>query len=433
MKQEKNINQSILMTAYAVNPYKGSEDGMGWNFIMQAATTQRVIAITRKNNRPHIEKYMAEHPDGKAQYQQVQWWYFDWPKWMIFWKKGPLLSLIYYYMWQLSLAIWLLPKRSAFSIVHTLNFHNDWTPSFLWLMGKPFVWGPIGHHPRIPASFIRKQYGWRAWLQDRFLWAIKNWFWYIDPFVYISKWKARHIFCMNTEAAIKLRLPRHKYSIMPSVASEPVRPTVKTAIPDKFTVLSVGRFVPLKGFDVTIAAFATFYFQLSRAQQEKTQLILAGAGPFLPKIKQWIAEANITHCTQVIEWMPKAELEKMYRQSAVFLFPSHEGAGMVVAEAMSYGLPVICFNNAGPGAFVHPDSLLKVSYKNHGTTVQSFAAKLQMLHSNTGTYLHEHQLAEQRFNQYFLWSVRGKQLATVYNTLLHKRTPVDTKQKLHMA
>ena len=59
--------KTILVTAYAVNPYKGSEDGMGWNFIMQIARYQKVIAVTRINNGPHIEKYKAANPDYKEQ------------------------------------------------------------------------------------------------------------------------------------------------------------------------------------------------------------------------------------------------------------------------------------------------------------------------------------------------------------------------------
>ena len=41
------------------------------------------------------------------------------------------------------------------------------------------------------------------------------------------------------------------------------------------------------------------------------------------------------------------ELRNYYMQSSVFVFPSlHEGYGMVIIEAMSYGLPVIAFNNS---------------------------------------------------------------------------------------
>lgn len=41
------------------------------------------------------------------------------------------------------------------------------------------------------------------------------------------------------------------------------------------------------------------------------------------------------------------ELRNYYIQSSVFVFPSlHEGYGMVIIEAMSYGLPVIAFKNS---------------------------------------------------------------------------------------
>jgi hypothetical protein len=54
--------KTILATAYAVNPYKGSEDGMGWNMILQIARFQKVIAVTRENNEPKIAQYMKENP-----------------------------------------------------------------------------------------------------------------------------------------------------------------------------------------------------------------------------------------------------------------------------------------------------------------------------------------------------------------------------------
>ena len=74
-------------------------------------------------------------------------------------EKGPLLSLIYFYMWQFTLALWLKKKKLSFDIAHNLNFHNDWTPTFLWILGKPLVWGPVGHHPKIPKQFLLETYG----------------------------------------------------------------------------------------------------------------------------------------------------------------------------------------------------------------------------------------------------------------------------------
>lgn len=422
------------MTAYAVNPYKGSEDGMGWNFILQAASRHQVIAITRRNNGPHIRRYMQEHPLQQHLFDRIRFLYFDWPQWTLFWKKGPLLSLIYYYWWQLTLACWLLIKRPQFDIAHNLNFHNDWTPSFLWLLGKPFVWGPVGHHPAIPTAFLRPVFGQKAWLQDRLLWVIKCWFWYIDPFVYICKWKARHIFCMNEAAASKLRLAPHKYSIMPSVATEVVAPPPGVGR-HGFQVLSIGRFVPLKGFDLTIKAFGRFYHSLPAALQAETRLVLVGAGPLKSQLKQWIASLQLESVVDMIEWMPKEQLPAVYARSSVFLFPSHEGAGMVVAEAMSYGLPVLCLDNSGPGAFLHPASKLAVPYRSYEHTVAELAERLKQLLTDLPNYEKEAALARERMHTWFTWEVRGRQLHQVYRKMqaadptLHIRT----SQPVHAA
>jgi hypothetical protein len=152
---EKQIMKTILITAYAVNPYKGSEDGMGWNFIVQAARFNHVIAITRKNNRAAIEQFIQLNKENKN-YNNINFIYVDVPNWMLFWKKGPLLSMIYYLFWQFIVAVKTLRLKNKIDIVHNLNFHNDWSPSFLWMFRKPMVWGPIGHHPKIEKAFLKK-------------------------------------------------------------------------------------------------------------------------------------------------------------------------------------------------------------------------------------------------------------------------------------
>jgi len=122
--------KTVLVSAYAVNPYHGSEDGMGWNFILQIARFNKVIAITRKNTRPHIERYMKEHPNSC--YSNIRFVYYDLPQWARFWKKGGRGALLYYYLWQLCMPRFIRKNKLEFDIAHNLNFHNDWTPSMLW-------------------------------------------------------------------------------------------------------------------------------------------------------------------------------------------------------------------------------------------------------------------------------------------------------------
>lgn len=406
--------KKVLITAYAVNPYKGSEDAMGWQMILQALRYQHVIAVTRKNNREAIEKYIVEHPEMKDMFARLSFLYFDWPQWMIFWKKGPLLSMIYYYGWQFTLAVWLKRRCKNVDVVHNLNFHNDWSPGFLWMLKKPMVWGQVGHHSKIPRNYILPVYGFRAYLKDRFLWMIKLMAWNFDPFLFLSKKKANMIICMNREAVKKLRL-KNNFLVHPSVAA---KETENQSNPgDTFKVISVGRFVPLKGFDLTIRSFALFYRNLNPSDQQKARLILIGKGPEKDRLQTIAKQEAVSHVVDFVEWMPHADVIKLYQSASVFLFPSHEGAGMVVPEAMSAGIPVVCLNNSGPGEFVHPESALSVSYSSYSMTIDELALRLTKLFFIKDFYEKEKSLTRIRYNDLFRWDVRGEMLKEVYNNV----------------
>lgn len=426
--------KTILMTAYAVNPCKGSEEGTGWNFICQAARHNKVIAITRKNNRGDIEQYIREHKAQQTLFSRITFLYFDLPRWAIRWKKGPLLAAIYFYIWQLSVALWLKRKPIEFDMAHSVNFHSNWTPSFLWILGKPFVWGPVGNHSFIPKQYIYSFYGAGAFLKDRFLWLVKCIFWYLDPALYLSRKKARKVFCVNSQAAAKLRLGRDKMIFMPAVASEePEIPAAKNS--EQFTIISVGRFVPLKGFDLAINAFAHFYRQLNETQRKKTSLLIIGTGPEKKRLQQLVSGHGLEHSISICEWMPRHEVMARFSQSAAFLFPSHEGAGMVVAEALSYGLPVVCLNNYGPGEYVHPFSALKTKHTGYAKTVEGLGNNLHRLFTNEFFYAHERKLALKRYNELFRWDIKGNLLNEVYDECCHtKKTSLispEQKQKVY--
>jgi glycosyltransferase involved in cell wall biosynthesis len=406
--------KTILVTAYAVNPYKGSEEGTGWNLVCQVARYQNVIAVTRKNNRGDIEKYMQASP--QVHFSRIQFLYFDLPKWMIFWKKGPLLSALYFYMWQFFGALWLKRKKLSFDIAHSVNFHSNWTPSFLWMLGKPFVWGPVGNHALIPVQYIKSVYGTTAWLKDRMLWSVKWCFWNLDPWLAICRHKAVKVFCVNTQAGKKLKLPAHKMIFMPAVASE--KPgEVNRNIKEQFSVLSVGRFVPLKGFDLAIRSFAKFYKNLQPQDRAKTNLLIIGKGPDEALLKNIIAQEHLQHAIEIKEWMPRSEVIKQFRQSSVYHFPSHEGAGMVVAEALSYGLPVVCLDNYGPGEYVHPASEIKVAHASYDETVNGLAASLHKLFCIKELYAYESSLALEQYEKQFQWDVKGEVFRDVYNSI----------------
>jgi glycosyltransferase involved in cell wall biosynthesis len=416
----------ILASVYAVNPYKGSEDGTGWNLLLQIARFNTVIAVTRENNRPAIEKYLGEHPTPEM--ANIRFEYFDLPYWMRFWKRGGKNALLYYYLWQLALPRFVRRQKLNFDITHNLNFHNDWMPSFLWRLDKPFVWGPVGHHPQIPAQFLAPVYGQKKWLLDRIRWMAKKLFWHLDPFLRQTRKKATAIIAVNSEVNKQLRVSPGKLVRMPAVATDDMLESRSPALsPDDilenrskeetFQIISVGRFVALKGFDIVVRSFAAFFRRLNASEKKTVKLVLVGNGPELDFLRSLLLQEGISEHVEIICWIERAAIRRLYSDSTAFFFPSHEGAGMVVPEALSCGLPVISFDNAGPGEFITVDCGIKIPYSGYQQSIAAFADTLETLYRDRGLLKALSIGARKQFIEKFQWEQKGDILKAIYDNI----------------
>ncbi|MCY1689905.1 glycosyltransferase family 4 protein [Exiguobacterium sp. SL14] len=110
---------------------------------------------------------------------------------------------------------------------------------------------------------------------------------------------------------------------------------------DSKVILFVGRFVDLKGIDVLLNSIVNI-------KTEKVTVIIVGGeakDEYINIIK------NIKN-TKVIfkSFQSKLEIEKYYRIADLFVFPTRQDVwGLVVNEALSFGVPVITTNNCGSG------------------------------------------------------------------------------------
>lgn len=414
-------NQRVLMTVYAVNPYKGSEDGTGWNISREVAKNNDVTVITRKNNIPHIQRYLDENPQDI--HANTNFIGYDLHPSVMWLKKrlGERAYVIYYYLWQLFLPLFIKSKKLEFDIAHAVNFHSDSVPTFLWILGKPTYWGPVGHHPIVPKVFL-KEYSKAAFFKDRlyfiFKWALRN----LDPFFRIAVHKVDKIFVINSSIAKAMRVSESKTVYLPAVASES-----PTALPKKeentFKVLSVGRFHYMKGFDLTIRAFATFFRRLNFEDQEMAELILVGKGEEKDRLIKIAKAEGIENKIRWVEWVDRSQMEKLYSESDVFLFPSHEGAGMVIPEALSYGLPIVCLDSFGPGELAG-DAALKVAYNRYDEVVESLGNQLYLLFASNELYKELSINAKKRFESSFSWISKGEVIMNTYQNTSPKSIAV---------
>jgi glycosyltransferase involved in cell wall biosynthesis len=123
-------------------------------------------------------------------------------------------------------------------------------------------------------------------------------------------------------------------------------------------MLAVGSIVPRKGYDVLIAALAGL-------SDRQWHLTIAGAerdAATADKVRAAVASAGLSADVTFKGALSDVDLAAEYAKADLFVMPSlFEGYGMVLAEAMARGLPIVC-TTGGAAAETCPDSAaLKVA------------------------------------------------------------------------
>jgi glycosyltransferase involved in cell wall biosynthesis len=124
-------------------------------------------------------------------------------------------------------------------------------------------------------------------------------------------------------------------------------------------LLSVGSVVPRKAFDTLIRALAPL-------QQHDWRLAIVGPtdrdARALAALQAAIAETGLGQRVTLLGAAGQHELAEYYAAADVFLLPSlYEGYGMVLAEAMARGLPIVCTTGGAAAATVPDAAAIKVA------------------------------------------------------------------------
>jgi hypothetical protein len=120
-----------------------------------------------------------------------------------------------------------------------------------------------------------------------------------------------------------------------------------------YTILSVGRLVPVKGVSILLTAFAQLYKQLN----QKARLIVVGEGPLLEELNQQAAELTILQAVDFVGAVKHEEIVSYFQHADVFCLPSFsEGSPTVIVEAMACGKPIIASDVGGVSEIVNDES-----------------------------------------------------------------------------
>lgn len=340
----------ILLSAYACEPDKGSEPGVGWHWALELSRLgHQVWVITRANNQIPIENALSDIPCN------LHFEYYDLPQWIVRWKKLPGGVYFYYLLWQIGAYLFAksLIKQTNFDWVHHITFGVLRMPSLMAFLGVPFIFGPLGGGETSPKS-LRSGFPLRGYILD-WLRDFSNWLVSIDPLLHSVYRRSTIILCKTPETMAAIPpLYRDKCRLYLEIGTESssrgaeLKLSPNPQSDGEFRLLYVGRLVYWKGLHLGLQAFARLL-----PQMPNSRLTVIGEGKDADWLHSLAAELKINNSIDWIDWLPQREVLKFYTRHDTFLFPSlHDSSGNVVLEALSSALPVVCLDIGGPGVMI---------------------------------------------------------------------------------
>lgn len=336
------------MSAYACEPGKGSEPGVGWHFALAAAREHDVTVVTRANNRPVIESALAESDQSRL----PRFEYLDLPGALRL-KRGNRGVRLYYARWQRAMADTArqLHAESAFDVAHHVTLAADWLPVGLANLADelPLVWGPVGGSTSTPWSLAR-------WLtpagaaRDAARAIVGG-----AGRALVGRSTARRAavtLALNSDVARAFARDGVDAPVMQhAVVGEHAHPaSTENATPggpvSGPVAVYAGRIEGWKGILLAIDAVA---------RTTDWDLDVYGDGPDRAAAARRVERLGVGDRVTVHGAVSLARVQEALATGDALLFPSmHDSSPFVVAEAIAANLPVVCLARGGPADMVGP-------------------------------------------------------------------------------
>ncbi|MBN2475164.1 MAG: glycosyltransferase [Pirellulales bacterium] len=406
----------VLLVAYGCAADRGSEAGVGWNRVVQAARFCQVHVICEESEFGEgVRRHLREHdPAARPQFHFVAQRRWESQLWRL-----PALGYVAYNLWQrraLRLARQ-LHQQHAFDLVHQVNFSTYREPGYLWKLEVPFVWGPFGGAQNYPARFLSRA-GFRGALGEALRSVCNRLQLRFGRRIGRAARRADVLLAANSTTQ---RDCARVWGVEPRLFPDTGIAEVAGAPPAKpasgrssgpLKILWVGRLVPIKALWLLIEALAQLPPEVAY------ELRVVGSGPQQQRWQRLARRKGIEPRTTWIAEVSHRETLQQYRWADLFVFTSlRDTTGTVMLEALGAGLPVVCLDHHGAHDAVTDRCGIKIPVTRPQEAIARLADAVALLARDVRKREQLGRGAIQRARQY-VWSRQGDEMAALYRQVL---------------
>jgi glycogen(starch) synthase len=188
-------------------------------------------------------------------------------------------------------------------------------------------------------------------------------------------------------------------------------------------LLSVGRLVQEKGFDLALAAFASI-----RARFPTASLVIAGDGHEGEKLRRHASDLDVSAAVRFAGLVGPDTVTELINNATVVLIPSRlEGFGLVALEAALMARPVVATRVGGlPEIIIHGETGLLSEPED----AQALAENVEFLLSHPEQAERMGQAARARAEKEFGWSRYVDAYDSLYRQLIAGARPDTSSEPL---
>ncbi len=179
-------------------------------------------------------------------------------------------------------------------------------------------------------------------------------------------------------------------------------------------ILSYGRFVPEKGFDILLKAFKSLLDSGVEAE-----LVLGGDGPDDNKLRTLCRNLKLDHHLIYKGWID--DIQKELDEASLFVLSSrHETFGLVMLEAMARGVPIVTTRSQGPEQILSDQTAFFAEIES----VKSLSAAMQEAAENPGLAIEKAEAALDLYRTTYREDVVLPQMEDLYRQIADMKGPI---------
>ena len=379
--------KNILVLAYCVSPTRGSEYAVAWNYIIRMSKYHKLTVLygisgEQMGDIAELEEFRLKTPLKNVHFIPVHHSHMTIA--LNYLNRHHILPFTYYLAFQnwhkdaYKVAKQLV-SNEKFDLIHYLGPIGYREPGYLWKLGLPYIWGPIGGMNNYPIQLLKATYTFKGkffFLLRTFLNKVQ-----LKTSTRVKKAlkKSNVLLAATTENQQSIFKVHHAYStwLPENGITGEIKITSNLKFKEDIIHLAwIGRVDDFKAIILLIKA-------LENISYKNLLIHVIGDGFIRKEMEQYSIRKGVNH---LIKWhgrVKRSEVFSILSQVHLHVITSlGEANTTVIWEAMSLGIPTMTLDHCGMHDVVCDKCGIKIPIISYAQVINDMTAKLNELMQN---------------------------------------------------